>query len=191
MNDVRFRIADRSIPSRVVATILGLLLCNVLCLSIRDAYAGEHSPAVSDSSAGANPVGVQSEPDVTTSWMAWQQTVDPQVTPEAASSSVQDPSLELRELEEALQRPAVAEALQQEVTTVTGQQSTVGRSPTAVFVVTQEMIRRSGATSIPEALRSVPGLQVARVNSSSWPSLRADSTRTSLGSLPAITNCSS
>lgn len=54
------------------------------------------------------------------------------------------------------------------VTTVSRQPSTVGRSPAAVFVVTNEMIRRSGARSIPEALRMVPGLHVARVDSSVW-----------------------
>ena len=48
-------------------------------------------------------------------------------------------------------------ALDVEVTSVTKQESTVGRSPAAVFVITQEMIRRSGATNIPEALRMAPG----------------------------------
>ena len=38
----------------------------------------------------------------------------------------------------------------------------------AIFVLTQEDIRRSGATSIPEALRLVPGLQVASTNANSW-----------------------
>jgi len=55
-----------------------------------------------------------------------------------------------------------------EVTSVAKQESTVGRSPAAVFVITQEMVRRSGATSIPEVLRMVPGLDVARINSNSW-----------------------
>jgi iron complex outermembrane receptor protein len=41
-------------------------------------------------------------------------------------------------------------------------------APAAVYVLTGEDIMRSGATSIPEALRGVPGLQVARVNASSW-----------------------
>jgi len=35
----------------------------------------------------------------------------------------------------------------------------------AVFVVTREDIERSGATSLPEALRLVPGVQVARLAS--------------------------
>jgi iron complex outermembrane receptor protein len=38
----------------------------------------------------------------------------------------------------------------------------------AIYVVTREDIRRSGATSIPEALRMVPGLHVARLGSSKW-----------------------
>jgi iron complex outermembrane receptor protein len=38
----------------------------------------------------------------------------------------------------------------------------------AVYVITPEEIRRSGATSIPEALRLVPGLSVARIDSNKW-----------------------
>ncbi|HZR46937.1 MAG TPA: TonB-dependent receptor plug domain-containing protein, partial [Candidatus Manganitrophaceae bacterium] len=41
-------------------------------------------------------------------------------------------------------------------------------TPAAVFVITQEDIRRSGVTSIPEALRMAPGVQVARINSNQW-----------------------
>ena len=35
---------------------------------------------------------------------------------------------------------------------------------TAIYVITQEDIRRSGMTTIPELLRRVPGLQVAQIN---------------------------
>ncbi|MEO5334211.1 MAG: TonB-dependent receptor [Magnetococcus sp. YQC-5] len=38
----------------------------------------------------------------------------------------------------------------------------------AVTVIDQEEIRRSGMTSIPELLRMVPGLEVARINASNW-----------------------
>jgi iron complex outermembrane receptor protein len=38
----------------------------------------------------------------------------------------------------------------------------------AVFVITQEDIRRSGATSIPEALRMAPGVEVARISTDKW-----------------------
>jgi len=44
----------------------------------------------------------------------------------------------------------------------------LGASPAAVYVLTSEDIMRSGATSIPEALRLVPGVQVARGNAGSW-----------------------
>lgn len=40
--------------------------------------------------------------------------------------------------------------------------------PAAVYVIDQEDIRNSGATSIPELLRLVPGLQVARTGSGKW-----------------------
>jgi iron complex outermembrane recepter protein len=54
------------------------------------------------------------------------------------------------------------------VTSVNKEAGTIGRSAAAVFVITNEMIRRSGATCIPEALRMAPGLEVARVNSNTW-----------------------
>ncbi len=38
----------------------------------------------------------------------------------------------------------------------------------AVFVITREDLRRTGVTSIPEALRMVPGLQVARADVHQW-----------------------
>jgi iron complex outermembrane receptor protein len=41
-------------------------------------------------------------------------------------------------------------------------------SASATYVLGSEEIRRSGATSIPEALRLVPGVQVARMNGGSW-----------------------
>jgi iron complex outermembrane receptor protein len=38
------------------------------------------------------------------------------------------------------------------------------RVPMAIYVITGEDIRRSGATSIPEALRLAPGVEVARID---------------------------
>jgi iron complex outermembrane receptor protein len=40
--------------------------------------------------------------------------------------------------------------------------------PAAVYVITQEDIRRSGVTSIPEALKMAPGLQVAQMGGNTW-----------------------
>src|SRR5207302_9180666 len=44
----------------------------------------------------------------------------------------------------------------------------LSEAPAAIYVVTQEDIRRSGLTTIPELLRLVPGLDVARVNGNQW-----------------------
>lgn len=55
-----------------------------------------------------------------------------------------------------------------EVTTVSKEPVKISRTPAAIYVLTQEEIRRSGATSIPEALRLVPGVEVSRIDSSKW-----------------------
>ncbi|WAK03449.1 TonB-dependent receptor plug domain-containing protein [Methylobacter sp. YRD-M1] len=44
----------------------------------------------------------------------------------------------------------------------------VSQTSAAVFVIGNDDIRRSGVTSIPDALRMVPGLQVAQVNANTW-----------------------
>ena len=41
-------------------------------------------------------------------------------------------------------------------------------APAAISVLTNEDIKRSGATSIPEALRLVPGVQVERIGTAGW-----------------------
>jgi len=55
-----------------------------------------------------------------------------------------------------------------QVTSVSKRTQKVADAAAAVFVITQEDIRRSGATSIPEALRLAPGLQVARIDENKW-----------------------
>jgi iron complex outermembrane recepter protein len=55
-----------------------------------------------------------------------------------------------------------------EVTTVTKEPEEVWKTPAAIFVITQKDIQRSGATSIPEALRLAPGVEVARISSDEW-----------------------
>ena len=51
---------------------------------------------------------------------------------------------------------------------ILGPSETVSQTPAAVSVVTQDDIKRSGARNIPEALRLVPGLDVAQIDSSEW-----------------------
>jgi iron complex outermembrane receptor protein len=54
------------------------------------------------------------------------------------------------------------------VTSVSKKEETLSRTAAAVFVITQEGIRRSGATTIPDLLRMVPGLDVAQINGSTY-----------------------
>ncbi len=55
-----------------------------------------------------------------------------------------------------------------EVTSVSKEPEQVRKTPAAIFVISQEDIRRSGATSVPEALRLAPGVEVAQVDSNHW-----------------------
>ncbi|MEK6233843.1 MAG: TonB-dependent receptor, partial [Planctomycetales bacterium] len=57
-----------------------------------------------------------------------------------------------------------APSLQVPVTTVSRTESTVGKSPAAIFVITNDMIQRSAARTIPDVLRMVPGVDVAQIN---------------------------
>ena len=63
---------------------------------------------------------------------------------------------------------SLEELMDVEVTTVSRSPVPLGQSASAVQVIDNESIRRSGATSLPEALRLAPNLQVAQVNSSQW-----------------------
>ena len=55
-----------------------------------------------------------------------------------------------------------------EVTTASKEPEQARKTSAAIYVITQEDIKRSGATSIPEALRLAPGVEVARIDSSKW-----------------------
>jgi iron complex outermembrane recepter protein len=55
-----------------------------------------------------------------------------------------------------------------QVTTYSKTPSELWNTPAAVYVITSEQIRRSGATNIAEALRLAPGVEVGRMNSTSW-----------------------
>src|SRR6266850_1451403 len=55
-----------------------------------------------------------------------------------------------------------------EVTTASRTPKALLKSPAAVYVLTSDDIRRSGATSLPELFRTVPGVAVARIDSDHW-----------------------
>ncbi len=67
-----------------------------------------------------------------------------------------------------LKKLSIEDLLNIEVTSVSKKTEKVFNAPAAAFVITSEDIRRSGVTSIPEALRMAPGLQVGRINANSW-----------------------
>lgn len=67
-----------------------------------------------------------------------------------------------------LKKLSIEELLDVEVTLVSRSAESLRSSPAAIAVVSGEDIRRSGATSIPEALRGVPGIFVGQSNSSTW-----------------------
>src|SRR6202158_127293 len=69
---------------------------------------------------------------------------------------------------ENLKQVSLEELGQIEVTTASKVPVKATRTPAAIYVITQEDIRRAGATSIPEALRMAPGVEVARVDSNTW-----------------------
>src|ERR1700692_3149626 len=68
----------------------------------------------------------------------------------------------------ALKQLSIEELMNLDVTSVSKQAEPYGRAPAAIQVITQDQIRRSGASSIPEALRLADNLDVAQQNSHDW-----------------------
>jgi iron complex outermembrane receptor protein len=79
-----------------------------------------------------------------------------------ASASAQPPATQ------DLKRMSLQEILDIPVTTVSRVPEPASSVAAAVFVLTRDDVRRSGATSIPELLRLVPGVQVARLGGGTW-----------------------
>jgi iron complex outermembrane receptor protein len=71
-------------------------------------------------------------------------------------------------LQKSLKQLTLEELSQIEVTTPSKEPEEVFRTPAAIYVITGEDIKRSGVTSIPEALRLAPGVEVARIDSDKW-----------------------
>ena len=80
---------------------------------------------------------------------------------QAKSSSVAQQSSELMDLD-------IESLMEIEVYSVSKKAQKLSDTSSAVFVINQEMIQKSGLTEIPELLRLAPGVQVSRINSNSW-----------------------
>jgi iron complex outermembrane recepter protein len=62
----------------------------------------------------------------------------------------------------------IEELMNVDVTSAAKKEQKLSQVPAAIFVITTEDIRRSGAFNIPDLLRMVPGLDVAQINPSTW-----------------------
>jgi iron complex outermembrane recepter protein len=62
----------------------------------------------------------------------------------------------------------LADLMNIEVTSVSKKEQKLSRTASAVFVIAQDDIRRSGATNVPDLLRMVPGVDVAQIDANKW-----------------------
>jgi len=67
-----------------------------------------------------------------------------------------------------LSTASLEQLMQIEVTSASKKSETLSKAPAAIYVITGEAIRRGGFSSIPDALRMVPGLYVAQTNAHVW-----------------------
>jgi iron complex outermembrane receptor protein len=72
------------------------------------------------------------------------------------------------EAEADLASMSIEELSQIEVTSVSKRAQPLNNAPAAIYVITREDIRRSGAITVPEMLRLAPNLQVAQVTASRY-----------------------
>jgi iron complex outermembrane receptor protein len=63
---------------------------------------------------------------------------------------------------------SIEELMDIKVISVSKKSQRLSDSAAAIFVITREDIRRSGVTSIPDALRMAPGVNVARIDANKW-----------------------
>ena len=69
---------------------------------------------------------------------------------------------------EELKRLSLEDLLNVDVTTVSRSPEPTMRVPAAVYVITGDDLRRSGAQTLADALRLAPGVQVARISAGTW-----------------------
>jgi iron complex outermembrane receptor protein len=63
---------------------------------------------------------------------------------------------------------SLEELLNTKITSVSKKEQKLSQAAAAIFVINQDDIRRSGATSIPDLLRMAPGVEVAQINANRW-----------------------
>lgn len=63
---------------------------------------------------------------------------------------------------------SLEQLLDVQVTSVSKKEQTLSKAAAAIFVITQDDIRNSGARNLPDVLRMAPGVDVAQINANAW-----------------------
>jgi len=63
---------------------------------------------------------------------------------------------------------SIEQLMEVEVTSVSRKNERLAQATSAVYVITQDDIRRSGARTLPDALRLAPGITVLRIDGNKW-----------------------
>jgi iron complex outermembrane receptor protein len=63
---------------------------------------------------------------------------------------------------------SLEELMNIEITSASRKEQRADTVPAAVYIITQDDIRRSGFTTLPDLFRLVPGMQVAQINANKW-----------------------
>lgn len=84
------------------------------------------------------------------------------------SYSAKQQSSQIESSVEDLTQLGLEDLLNIQVTSVSKTPENLNDAAAAIYVISQEDIRRSGVNSVAEALRLAPGLQVARIDSNKW-----------------------
>ena len=63
---------------------------------------------------------------------------------------------------------SIEDLMKLDVSSVSRKDQQLSKVPSSVYVITSSDIRHSGATNIPDLLRMVPGVDVARINANAW-----------------------
>src|SRR5580693_7467602 len=107
-------------------------------------------------------------------WLLGCEQARPQASPanqltqaQQASSTTQAPPTQASPQGD-LTQVSLENLMNMEVTSVSKKEQKLSQVAAAIFVITQEDIRSSGALNIPDLLRMVPGLDVAQINANTW-----------------------
>ena len=86
----------------------------------------------------------------------------------APACAQEPPPANQQEKKQDLADMSIEDLMKVEVTSVSKKEQKLLEAPSAIYVLRGEDMRRTGVSSVPEALRMVPGLEVARIDSNKW-----------------------